>query len=134
MHGQGTRAMYAGGHPAAEHGARSSTTGFGGRAAHQHRSLTVAQAGSLFGMKDTQWAGHETRLTNKVHAVADTVHSVVRACSSACLDLNPLERARTELKLAPGFLVRRTPKPRRVVDRVGTRSEEHTSELQSQSN
>jgi hypothetical protein len=35
------------------------------------------------------------------------------------LDLNPLERARTELKLAPGFLVRSAPKPRRVVDRVG---------------
>src|ERR1700738_5522322 len=35
------------------------------------------------------------------------------------LDLNPLERARTELELAPGFLVRSAPKPRRVVDRVG---------------
>jgi hypothetical protein len=35
------------------------------------------------------------------------------------LDLNPLERARTERKLAPGFLVRSAPKPRRVVDRVG---------------
>src|SRR5262249_40550438 len=31
----------------------------------------------------------------------------------------PLEPARTELKLAPGFLVRSAPKPRRVVDRVG---------------
>jgi len=38
---------------------------------------------------------------------------------SPILDLNPLERARTELKLAPGFLVRSAPKPRRVVDRVG---------------
>jgi hypothetical protein len=34
-------------------------------------------------------------------------------------ELNPLERARTELKLALGFLVRSAPKPRRVVDRVG---------------
>ncbi len=33
--------------------------------------------------------------------------------------LNPLERARTELELAPGFLVRSAPKPRCVVDRVG---------------
>src|SRR5262249_32161331 len=32
---------------------------------------------------------------------------------------NPLERARTEVKLAPGFLVRSAPKPRRVVHRVG---------------
>src|SRR5262249_17458080 len=38
---------------------------------------------------------------------------------SPILDLNPLERARTELKLAPGFLVRRAPKPRRVIDCVG---------------
>jgi hypothetical protein len=38
---------------------------------------------------------------------------------SPIFDLNPLERARTELKLAPGFLVRSAPKPRRVVDRVG---------------
>ena len=36
------------------------------------------------------------------------------------VDLNPVERARTKLKLAPGFLVRSAPKPRRVVDRVGT--------------
>jgi hypothetical protein len=34
-------------------------------------------------------------------------------------DLNPLELARTELKLAPGFLVGSTPEPRRVVDRIG---------------
>src|SRR4029453_8951175 len=32
---------------------------------------------------------------------------------------NPLERARTELELAPGSLVRSAPQPRRVVDRVG---------------
>jgi hypothetical protein len=31
----------------------------------------------------------------------------------------PLERARMELDLAPGFLVRGAPEPRRVVDRVG---------------
>src|SRR6516162_7426910 len=31
--------------------------------------------------------------------------------------LNPLEWARTELKLPPGFLVRSAAKPRRVVDR-----------------
>src|SRR5262245_45739409 len=31
----------------------------------------------------------------------------------------PLERARTELKLAPGFLIRSAPEPRRIVDRVG---------------
>ena len=41
------------------------------------------------------------------------------ALISPIFDLNPLERARTELKLAPGFLVRSAPKPRRVVDRVG---------------
>jgi hypothetical protein len=34
--------------------------------------------------------------------------------------LNPLERTRTELKLAPGFLVRSAPESRCVVDRVGT--------------
>jgi hypothetical protein len=39
--------------------------------------------------------------------------------SGPILDLNPLERARTELKLPPGLLVRSAPKPRRVVDRVG---------------
>src|SRR6478735_4716583 len=38
---------------------------------------------------------------------------------SPIFDLNPLERARTKLKFAPGFLVRSTPKPRSVVDRVG---------------
>ena len=47
-----------------------------------------------------------------------------RACgvgrhSRPILDLNPLERARTERKFAPGFLVRSTPKLRRVVGRVG---------------
>jgi len=41
------------------------------------------------------------------------------ALISPIFDLNPLERARTELKLAPGFLVRSAPKPRRVVDRIG---------------
>jgi hypothetical protein len=35
------------------------------------------------------------------------------------LDLHPLERARTELKLAPGSFVRSFLKPRRIVDRVG---------------
>ncbi len=33
--------------------------------------------------------------------------------------LHPLERARTEPKLTPGFLVRSAPQPRGVVDRVG---------------
>src|SRR5215831_4854745 len=37
---------------------------------------------------------------------------------SPILDLNPLERARTEFKLALGFLVRSAPKSRRVVHRV----------------
>lgn len=32
--------------------------------------------------------------------------------------LNPLERTRAELKLAPGSLVRSAPEPRCVVDRV----------------
>jgi hypothetical protein len=32
--------------------------------------------------------------------------------------LDPLERTRTELELAPGFLVRSAPEPRCVVDRV----------------
>ena len=32
------------------------------------------------------------------------------ALISPIFDLNPLERARTELKLAPGFLVRSAPK------------------------
>src|SRR5437868_11963981 len=39
-------------------------------------------------------------------------------CQSA-VDLDPLERARTELELAPGFLVRSASEPCRVVDRVG---------------
>jgi hypothetical protein len=34
--------------------------------------------------------------------------------------LNPLERARTKPKLAPGFLIRSAPQPRRVVNHVGT--------------
>ena len=37
----------------------------------------------------------------------------------SAFDLNPLERTRAKLKLAPGFVVRSAPKPRRVVDRVG---------------
>ena len=41
------------------------------------------------------------------------------ALISPIFDLNPLERARMELKLAPGFLVRSAPKSRGVVDRVG---------------
>ena len=39
--------------------------------------------------------------------------------TSPRVSLNPLERARTEPELAPGFLVRCAPEPRRVVDRVG---------------
>ena len=35
--------------------------------------------------------------------------------------LDPLQRAWTELELAPGFLVQSAPKPRRVIDRVRTR-------------
>jgi hypothetical protein len=42
--------------------------------------------------------------------------------SMRALTWNPLERARTERKLAPGFLIRSAPEPRRVVDRVGARS------------
>src|SRR5215510_9872945 len=42
-----------------------------------------------------------------------------RSGSVRSLTSNPLERARTELKLAPGFLIRSAPKPRSVVDRVG---------------
>src|SRR5262249_32155953 len=42
-----------------------------------------------------------------------------RSGSVRSLTSNPLEPTRTELKLAPGFLIRSAPKPRRVVDRVG---------------
>ena len=38
---------------------------------------------------------------------------------SDLFDLDPLERARTEFKLAPRFLVRSALKPRRVVEGVG---------------
>src|SRR4051812_38874480 len=34
-------------------------------------------------------------------------------------NLNPLERPRMKIKLAPGFLVRSAPEPRCIVDRVG---------------
>src|ERR1700752_3056761 len=45
----------------------------------------------------------------------------LRLIGSLVRSLNPLERARTELKLAPGFLVRsKAPLSRVVVDRVGT--------------
>src|SRR5215470_6255695 len=47
------------------------------------------------------------------------MRSSIPTLISPILDLNPLKRARAELKLAPGFLVRSAPKPRRVVDRVG---------------
>src|SRR5262245_15821435 len=47
------------------------------------------------------------------------VRRAQRTYSDRSLIQNPLERARTEVKLAPGFLVRSAPKPRRVVDRVG---------------
>src|SRR6478752_8646631 len=43
----------------------------------------------------------------------------LRLIGSLVRSLNPLERARTELKLAPGFLVRSAPKSRCVVDHVG---------------
>lgn len=43
------------------------------------------------------------------------------ALVSLIFHLDPLERAWTELELAPGFLVRSAPKPHRVVDRVRTR-------------
>jgi hypothetical protein len=59
------------------------------------------------------WVGHGA-VTSEICAVVDTdTHQ------SDLLDLNPFERARTELKLAPGFLVRSAPKPRRVIHRVG---------------
>jgi hypothetical protein len=60
-------------------------------------------------------------LGNVLVVVRPHVHAryACRALTSPISDLNPLERAWTELKLAPGFLVRSAPKPRRVVDRVG---------------
>src|ERR1700745_3246760 len=42
-----------------------------------------------------------------------------RLICSFVRSFNPLERARTELKLAPGFLVESASKSRCVVDRVG---------------
>src|SRR5262245_30173096 len=42
-----------------------------------------------------------------------------RTYSVRSLTENPLERPRTKLKFAPGFLIRSAPEPRRVVDRVG---------------
>jgi hypothetical protein len=61
------------------------------------------------------------RLTNSAESNAGkwVRDSSIPTLISPILDLNPLERARTELKLAPGFLVRSAPKPRRVVDRIG---------------
>jgi len=60
-------------------------------------------------------------LGNVLVVVRPHVHAryACRALTSPISDLNPLEWAWTELKLAPGFLVRSAPKPRRVVDRVG---------------
>ena len=65
------------------------------------------------GTKDSQRAG-------EAGWPATFMRSSVQILISPILDLNPIERARTELKLAPSFLVRSAPKPRRVVDRVGT--------------
>jgi hypothetical protein len=59
---------------------------------------------------DSQWAGRVDQ--------QDSCSSIPTLIGSI-LDLNPLERARAELKLTPGFLVRSAPKPRRGVDRVG---------------
>src|SRR5262249_19753244 len=39
--------------------------------------------------------------------------------TSPRVSISPLERPRTEPEVAPGFFVRSTPEPRRVVDRVG---------------
>ena len=52
-------------------------------------------------------------LISMIHAVVDT------DTHRSDLDLNPLERAWTEIKLAHSFLVGSAPKPRGVVDRVG---------------
>src|SRR5215472_3565675 len=50
-----------------------------------------------------------------IHVVVDT------DTHRSDLDLSPLERAWTEIKLAHGFFVGSAPKPRGVVDRVGAR-------------
>src|SRR5215831_8450188 len=47
------------------------------------------------------------------------VRRAQRTYSVRSLIQHPLERARTEVKLAPGFLVRSAPKPSRVIDCVG---------------
>src|SRR5262245_14649554 len=47
------------------------------------------------------------------------VRRAQRTYSVRPLIQNLLERARTEVKLAPGFLVRSAPKPRRIIDCVG---------------
>ena len=54
-------------------------------------------------------------LISMIHAVVDT------DTHRSDLDLSPLERAWTEIKLAHSFLVGSAPKPRGVVDRVGAR-------------
>jgi hypothetical protein len=67
-------------------------------------TFDAAETGDLLGWESRQWCS-----VNRTRSVL----------IGPTFDLNPLERARTELKLAPGFLVRSAPKPRRVVDRVG---------------
>jgi hypothetical protein len=60
------------------------------------------------------------RSANQGEDVRRTIHAAsIPTLISPIFELNPLERARTELKLALGFLVRSAPKPRRVIDRVG---------------
>ena len=62
--------------------------------------VRVPQHGACIARNKRQSIGRRGGLTSKVHAF------VIPRLISPILDLNPLERARTELKLAPGFLVR----------------------------
>src|SRR5262249_1352395 len=94
--------------------------------------------GVSVGEQQSHYCDTEQNKTDRAHAVLP-VHLIPSANSlrmpasrprasgaqllgitlSPILDLNPLEWARTKVKLAPGFLVRSAPKPRRVIDCVG---------------
>lgn len=79
----------------------------------RHRSLRRKFSAYLPGCGQTAMCG-DGRYARLLY-----VRRAQRTYSVRSLIHNPLERARTEVKLAPGFLVRSAPKPRRVVDRVG---------------
>ena len=99
--------MATSGAPTRKHGPTTSPGSTTYASARRHRETMLQRS---------PWVGISLRSSG---LVAFFVRYARSALISPIFDLNPLERARTELKLAPGFLVRSAPKPRRVVDRVG---------------